>query len=121
MTLQQKVLGKARDPQNVGPPQQWSVQGGTTNPFHFEFGVKGEYGAPKDLDGHVPQVNATWVNGLTAGRYYARAWVERYNQSAEDGSTFQEYPFDIMPNKNDDVTVVIYLTRQRIQIRQSIK
>ena len=38
--------------------------GGTTTPFHFEFGVKGEYGAPRDLDGMVPQVYATWVNGL---------------------------------------------------------
>ena len=43
------------------------------------------------LDGHVPQVYATWVNGLTPGRYYARAWVFRYVQTALDGSTFQEY------------------------------
>ena len=35
--------------------------------------MKGEYGAPRDLDGMVPQVYATWVNGLTPGRYYARA------------------------------------------------
>src|SRR5208283_4725427 len=39
------------DPQGVGPPQLWVVQSGTTTPFHFEFGVKGEYGAPRDLDG----------------------------------------------------------------------
>ena len=26
--------------------------------------MKGEYGAPRDLDGMVPQVYATWVNGL---------------------------------------------------------
>ena len=43
-----------QDPQGVGPPQHWFVQGGTTTPFHFEFGVKGEYGAPRDLDGMVP-------------------------------------------------------------------
>ncbi len=61
-----------QDPQGVGPPQHWFVQGGTTTPFHFEFGVKGEYGAPRDLSGMVPQVFATWVNGLTPGRY-ARA------------------------------------------------
>ena len=38
-----------QDPQGVGPPQHWFVQGGTTTPFHFEFGVKGEYGAPRIL------------------------------------------------------------------------
>ena len=87
------------DPVGVGPPQHWYVEGGTTNPFHFEFGVKGEYGAPKDYDGHVPQIFATWVNGLTPGRYYTRAWVFRYVQSALDGSTFQEYSFDVTPNE----------------------
>ncbi|MGA3109032.1 MAG: carboxypeptidase-like regulatory domain-containing protein, partial [Candidatus Bathyarchaeia archaeon] len=81
------------DPQGVGPPQQWFVSGGTTTPFHFEFGLKGEYGAPRDLSGEVPQVYATWINGLTAGRYYVRAWIFRYVQTALDGSTFQEYYF----------------------------
>ncbi|MGA2784406.1 MAG: hypothetical protein ABSF09_06885, partial [Candidatus Bathyarchaeia archaeon] len=99
-----------QDPQGVGPPQHWFVQGGTTTPFHFEFGVKGEYGAPRDLDGMVPQVYATWVNGLTPGRYYARAWTFRYVQSALDGSTFQEYYFDITPNEwAGDVTLPIDL------------
>src|SRR5208283_103528 len=98
------------DPQSVGHPQHWFVQGGTTTPFHFEFGVKGEYGAPRDLDGMVPQVYATWVNGLTPGRYYARAWTFRYVQSALDGSTFQEYYFDITPNEwAGDVTLPIDL------------
>src|SRR5208283_5398780 len=27
-----------QDPQGVGPPQHWFVQGGSTNPFHFQFG-----------------------------------------------------------------------------------
>jgi len=99
-----------QDPQGVGPPQHWFVQGGTTTPFHFEFGVKGEYGAPKDLDGMVPQVYATWVNGLTAGRYYVRAWTFRYVQSALDGSTFQEYYFDVTPNEwAGDVTLPLDL------------
>ncbi len=99
-----------QDPQGVGPPQHWFVQGGTTIPFHFEFGVKGEYGAPRDLDGMVPQVYATWVNGLTPGRYYARAWTFRYVQSALDGSTFQEYYFDVTPNEwAGDVTLPIDL------------
>jgi hypothetical protein len=101
---------KTQDPMGVGPPQNWYVVGGTTTPFHFEFGVKGEYGAPRDLDGMVPQVYATWVNGLTPGRYYARAWVFRYVQSALDGSTFQEYYFDVTPNEwAGDVTLPIDL------------
>jgi hypothetical protein len=99
-----------QDPMGVGPPQQWYVVGGTTTPFHFEFGVKGEYGAPTDLDGMVPQVYATWVNGLTPGRYYARAWVFRYVQTALDGATFQEYYFDVTPNEwAGDVTLPIDL------------
>ena len=99
-----------QDPQGVGPPQHWYVLGGTTTPFHFEFGVKGEYGAPRDLDGMVPQVYATWVNGLTAGRYYVRAWTFRYVQSALDGSTFQEYYFDVTPNEwAGDVTIPLDL------------
>src|SRR5208282_5372648 len=67
------ILGntlQTSDPEGVGPPQKWFVSGGTTTPFHFEFGLKGEYGAPKDLSGEVPQVYATWINGLTPGRYY---------------------------------------------------
>jgi hypothetical protein len=88
-----------QDPMGVGPPQQWYVQGTTTTTFHFEFGVKGEYGAPRDLSGMVPQVYATWVNGLTPGRYYVRAWVFRYVQSELDGATFQEYYFDVTPNE----------------------
>ena len=99
-----------QDPMGVGPPQQWYVDGSTTTPFHFEFGVKGEYGAPRDLDGMVPQVYATWVNGLTPGRYYARAWVFRYVQTALDGATFQEYYFDVTPNEwAGDVTLPIDL------------
>jgi len=100
----------ASDPQGVGPPQKWFVAGGTTTPFHYEFGLKGEYGAPRDLTGEVPEVYATWVNGLTPGRYYVRAWVFRYVQTALDGSTFQEYSFDITPNEwAGDVTLPLDL------------
>ncbi len=98
------------DPQGVGPPQKWFVSGGTTTPFHFEMGLKGEYGAPRDLSGEVPQVYATWVNGLTPGRYYVRAWTFRYVQTALDGSTFQEYYFDLTPNEwAGDVTLPLDL------------
>ena len=49
---------------------------------------------------------ATWVNGLTPGRYYARAWTFRYVQTALDGATFQEYYFDVTPNEwAGDVTL----------------
>jgi hypothetical protein len=88
------------DPQGVGPAQTWYVMAdGVNDVFHYEFGAKGMFGAPRDLDGHVPQQYATWVNGLTAGRYYVRAWVFRYVQSALDGSTFQEYSFDVTPKE----------------------
>jgi hypothetical protein len=110
-TSETYALGKlTSDPQGVGPPQNWFVQGGTTTPFHFEFGVKGEYGAPRDLSGLVPQVYSTWINGLTPGRYYVRAWVFRYVQTALDGSTFQEYYFDVTPQEwAGDVTLPIDL------------
>ena len=87
------------DPAGVGPAQNWFVMAGSTAPFHFEFGLKGEFGAPRDMSGEVPQLFATWINGLTPGRYYVRAWTFRYVQSALDGATFQEYPFDVTPQE----------------------
>ena len=97
------------DPQGVGPAQDWFVTPGATgvnDQFNYQFGAKGEYGAPSQLDGHVPQLYATWVNGLTPGRYYVRAWVFRYVQTALDGSTFQEYSFQISPQEwSGDVSV----------------
>lgn len=101
---------QTQDPQGVGPPQHWFVQGGTTNPFHFQFGSKSKFGAPRDLDGHVRQVFATWVNGLTPGRYYLRAWVPGYVQSGTDGSSFQECFFDVTANEwAGDVSVPVDL------------
>ena len=97
-----------QDPMGVGPPQTWFVNGGTADPFHFQFGSKGEYGAPRDLSGMVPQVYATWLNGLTAGRYYVRVWVFRYVQAELDGATFHEYYFDVTPNEwAGDVSIPI--------------
>lgn len=98
------------DEQGVGPAQQWFVQGGTTTPFSFQFGEKGEYGAPSVLDGHVPQMNATWIDGLQAGRYYVRAWVTQYVQTELDGLTFHEVSFDVAANEwAGDVVVPIDL------------
>jgi hypothetical protein len=86
------------DPQGVGPAQHWYVVGGSNSPFRFQFGSVSEYGAPSDLDGHVPQVYATWINGLPPGQYYLRAWVFRYVQSGLDGSTFRPYSFVVGGN-----------------------
>jgi hypothetical protein len=98
------------DPQGVGPPQHWFVVGGSTDPFSFQFGSTGEYGAPSDLDGHVQQVYSTWISGLTPGRYYLRAWVFRYVQTGLDGSTFQQYPFDVGTNEwGGDISVPVDL------------
>jgi hypothetical protein len=99
-----------QDPMGVGPPQTWFVNGGTDDPFHFQFGSKSDYGAPASLSGMVPQVYATWVNGLTPGGYYVRAWVFRYVQTQLDGATFQEYYFDVTPNEwAGDISVPIDL------------
>jgi len=85
----------------VGPAQYWWVDrngiytnGGGTNSFRFQFGIKGYYGAPMDFDGHVPQVYATWINGLTAGTYYLRAWINGYVQTDISG-TYVDYPFSV--------------------------
>ena len=89
-------------PDGVGPAQYWWVDGsgvftngGGPTSFIYSFGVKGVYGAPTEYDGHVPQPYATWVNGLTAGRYWVRAWVNGYTQTLQDGITLDEYYFDI--------------------------
>ena len=98
------------DEQGVGPAQTWVLPGGTTNAFHFEFGEKGKYGAPSNLNGHVPQMNATWVDGLSAGRYYVRAWTTQYVQSEIDGATFHEVFFDVAAQEwAGDVSVPIDL------------
>jgi hypothetical protein len=101
-----KVCGGAQDqcgkPDGVGPAQYWWVDGqgvftngGGSDSFIFQFGVTGVYGAPRDIDGHVPQPYATWVNGLTPGRYWVRAWLNGYVQTKADGVTLDEYSFDV--------------------------
>jgi len=89
-------------PDGVGPAQYWWVDdqgvftnGGGNSAFTYAFGVKGVYGAPTNIDGHVPQPMATWVNGLTAGRYWVRAWINGYTQTLQDGVTLDEYYFDV--------------------------
>jgi len=85
----------------VGPAQYWwtdpagaYTNGGGTTSFHYQFGVKSFYGAPMEFDGHVPQVYATWINGLTAGTYYLRAWINGYVQTDISG-TYVDYSFSV--------------------------
>jgi hypothetical protein len=87
----------------VGPSQVWWVGPSaiTADPAHvgdnwfiFRFGVTGRYGAPTEFDGHVPQVFATWVNGLGPGKYYLRAWVNGYVQTDALGN-YVDYSFEV--------------------------
>ena len=84
------------------------MKGGTAEPFRFEFGAAGEYGAPRDIDGMVHQVQATWVNGLTTGTYFVRAWVLGYFQTNADGSALQEPQFSVTPTSGD-ITISVVL------------
>jgi len=93
-------------PDGVGPAQYWWVDqggvftnGGGSNSFVFRFGVKGIYGAPTEIDGHIPQPYATWINGLTAGRYYVRAYINGYVQTLQDGFTLDESFFEVSQNE----------------------
>jgi len=107
----------------VGPAQYWWVDpngqftnGGGSGSFIYQFGYKiggaAVYGAPKDFDGHVPQALATWINGLTAGRYYVRAYVNGYVQTALDGRTFQDYFFDVAKDEwSGDISVPLDLLK----------
>ncbi|MGC8974438.1 MAG: carboxypeptidase-like regulatory domain-containing protein, partial [Thermoproteus sp.] len=88
----------------VGPNQTWWTKPGETT-FYFQFGnkpgiaagkydadgdrtanVAGLYGCPTEFDGHVPQVFATWINGLTPGTYYMRVWINGFVQTDINGA-----------------------------------
>lgn len=90
----------------VGPAQSWWVSpagtldpvsglGSTPTAFRFQFGAKGYYGAPKEFSGMVPQVFATWIDGLEPGRYFVRAFIHGYTQTTPDGTTFLDYYFTV--------------------------
>jgi hypothetical protein len=91
------------DPQGifngVGPAQTWWTTPGIAS-FMFAFGNKdytnnyGIYGAPTEFDGHVPGAFATWVNGLEAGTYYLRAWINGYVQTDASGN-YVDYEFSV--------------------------
>ncbi|MGP8068590.1 MAG: DUF4365 domain-containing protein [Candidatus Bathyarchaeia archaeon] len=95
---EQNLQDSKRGPQDVGPPQEWIVHRGATAPFRFEYGVTGEFGAPRDLDGMVSQIYATWVNGLTPGIYYVRASISDYAQTDARGQ-FLDYRFVVKPQE----------------------
>ncbi len=89
-------------PNGVGAAQYWWVDGGGmfTNgggpaSFVFRFGVNGVFGAPTEFDGHIPQIFATWMNGLMPSRYWVRVWINGYVQTIQDGETLDEVHFDI--------------------------
>lgn len=86
--------GLGFDPWGVGPSQSWLTSASSTS-FSWQFGDKGKYGAPCDWTGHVPEINATWVNGLAAGSYSARAWTLQYVQMTTDGSMFEPATFSV--------------------------
>jgi len=83
------------DDNGVGPNQNFYVTTGATS-FTFQFGLEGYYGAPADLDGHVPSQRApTWVSGLGAGTYWVRSWLYGYVQTEADGVTFSPVTFTV--------------------------
>lgn len=91
-----------RTPIGVGPANTFRVDSSKSY-FNFQFGHEGYYGAPADLDGHVPDLDwassdrdgATWVSGIGPGTYYARAWLYGYVQTEPDGTTFMPVSFTI--------------------------
>ena len=85
---------KGFDPDGVGPAQRWQVSN-TQSSFRFKFGDGALYGAPALLDGHVPQLNATWIDGLPPGSYEIRGFTYGYAQVQPDGETFEHVTFDV--------------------------
>src|SRR5208282_4472285 len=104
----------------VGPAQTWWVDpqgtlnsadglGSASSEFSFQFGSESVYGVPTKLSGMVPQVFATWTNGLSPGRYYIRVFVNGYVQTDNTGGQFIDYPFDVSDAGPQDITVPIDL------------
>ena len=95
----------------VGPAQVWWVDpkgnldpvtnlGSGSDFFKFQFGQKGFYGAPTKLSGMIPQVFATWIDGLKPGTYFIRAFINGYIQSDASG-IFKDVYFYINDASND--------------------
>lgn len=95
-----------RDPfgvyNGVGPAQAWWVDpegspdpvtglGSEAGSFRFQFGREGYYGIPSRLSGMVPQVFASWIDGLKPGTYFVRAFINGYIQSEASGEFSHSY------------------------------
>jgi hypothetical protein len=104
-------------PNGVGPAQYWWVDsqgaftnGGGTDGFAFQLGVKGLFGTPTNFDGHIPQSYASWTSGLGVGHYWVRAWINGYTQTSLDGRTVDQASFTISKHDWDgDISVPVYL------------
>lgn len=90
----------------VGPAQTWWVSptgsfdpvtglGSGKSSFRFQFGFQRYFGAPYRFSGMVPQVFATWIDGLGPGTYFVRAYVNGYIQTDISGSNFKDYYFTL--------------------------
>jgi hypothetical protein len=82
----------------VGPSTVWWTKAGT-KVFEFKFGDKDLaenriYGAPTEFDGHIPQLFATWIDGLKPGVYYLRVWTSSYVQTDVNGN-YVDYMFEV--------------------------
>ncbi|MEM3732854.1 MAG: carboxypeptidase-like regulatory domain-containing protein [Candidatus Bathyarchaeia archaeon] len=95
----------------VGPAQAWWVDpqgnldsitnlGSGNNFFKFQFGQKGFYGVPTKLNGMIPQIFATWIDGLKPGLYFIKVFINGYIQSDASGR-FKDIYFYIDENLND--------------------
>lgn len=108
------VYGIAVRHNGVGPAQDWWAgdDAWEVSSFRFQFGEKDMaknviYGAPTGYDGHVPQVFATWTNGLTPGTYYARVWIPGFVQADASGF-YVDYKFTVSADEwAGDVTLWI--------------
>ncbi|MEM2530006.1 MAG: carboxypeptidase-like regulatory domain-containing protein [Candidatus Bathyarchaeia archaeon] len=110
----------------VGPAQKWWVgPGEAPDPitglgsdrfeFRFQFGAKGYFGIPRRLSGMVPQVFATWIDGLGPGNYFVRAFVNGYVQTDASGTRFKHSYFTIPEGAfGFDLSVHISLRRSGI-------
>jgi hypothetical protein len=104
----------------VGPAQTWWVDphgspnsadglGSSNSEFFFQFGSESVYGVPTKLLGMVPQIFATWTDGLGPGRYYIRVFVNGYVQTDYTGGTFIDYPFTVSDTGPEHIKVPIDL------------
>jgi len=106
----------------VGPAQTWWVSpqgtvdpasglGSTGTSFIFQFGTQEFYGTPAKLSGMIPQIFATWVDGLQPQAYFVRAYVHGYVQTGSDGLQFKDYSFKTSSIDHDAgvfVPIVVY-------------